>query len=62
MVTGAAPNREHVDFRQEALVEERDGTLYLTLHGFNDNEESPFHRPFDPHGVNGLDDGDPHYV
>jgi hypothetical protein len=61
MVTGAVTKRE-LEFRQEAMVEETDGVFYLTLHGGNDNGDTPLKRPFNPHGVNGIDDGDPHFV
>ena len=51
-------------FRQEALVEEVDGTFYLTLHGsrFEDRFGHWLKRPFDPLTVNGIDDGDPHFM
>lgn len=51
------------EFRQEAMVEEIDGTLYLTLHGsrFEDRFGHWLKAPFNPFTVNGLDDGDPHY-
>jgi hypothetical protein len=63
MVTALQLPPEVAEFRQEAMVEEHDGTLYIVLHGENDNvRNSVFKRPFDPHSVNGLDDGDPHYV
>lgn len=62
MVTNALP-ADVAEFRQEAMVEEVDGTLYLTLHGENDNvRNSQFKRPFDFRAVGTLDDGDPHYV
>lgn len=56
--------QDRLEFRQEALVEEIDGTFYLTLHGskFKDRWGDSFKKPFDPKHVNGLDDGDPHFV
>ena len=63
MVTVAALPAEIAEFRQEALVEERDGTLYIMLWGENDNvRHSQFKKPFNPHGVNGIDDGDPAFL
>ena len=45
--------------RQEAAIEEEDGTIYLTLHGqANDNGPK---AAFDPSNAVGYDDGDPHY-
>lgn len=61
MVTALERQRE--EFRQEAFFEEEDGVCYLVLHGENDNvRNSQFKKPFNPHEVNGLDDGDPHFV
>jgi len=55
---------EKVEFRQEAMVEEVDGKLYLTMHGsrFEDRFGHWLKRPFDFKQVNGMDDGDPHYL
>ena len=52
------------EFRQEVLVQEVDGTFYLTMHGsrFEDRFGHWLKRPFDPMATNGYDDGDPHYL
>jgi hypothetical protein len=56
-------DRVRLEFRSDAMIEDSDGRLYLVLHGENDNvQNSEFKSPFDPHRVNGIDDGDPHFV
>lgn len=52
------------EFRQEAMVQEIDGTFYLTMHGsrFEDRWGHWLKRPFDPMNASGIDDGDPHYL
>jgi hypothetical protein len=39
------------------LVEDENGKIVVILKSDNDND-----APFDPHAVNGYDDGDPHML
>ncbi len=48
-------------FRLDPLIEEEDGVLYLVLNGEANDNGDHLKSPFNPHGVNGMDDGDPHF-
>lgn len=44
------------------FVENEDGTILIIAAPSNDNEMGAVGMSFDPHDVNGYDDGDPAYV
>lgn len=48
---------ERLQLRLDPAIEDTDGTIVLVLNG-TANDNWPKQR-FDPHGVNGYDDGDP---
>jgi hypothetical protein len=61
-MTAQALNTAREDFRREALVVQLDGTDYLIMDGKAENDNGGYKAPFNPHVVNGIDDGDPHMV